>query len=206
MKRTLFSAVGILAFAMSGWAVAQEANLGAQADVNAGGAAQAGADVRAGAQPGAPADARLDGQAGARGNLDAGPAQLDADVRGGADARLDARDDRTDERLDRRDDRLDRREDRLDQRDDRLDRQTERFDDRGDAIRDDRIDAGRIEGGRAGMASDQWRYRFHDGRWWYWLPSNSWVVWSNSTWVPYDTWRTTYVPSSTVYTPSTTYY
>ncbi|MEX2142110.1 MAG: hypothetical protein WD894_22780 [Pirellulales bacterium] len=29
----------------------------------------------------------------------------------------------------------------------------------------------------------RWRYKQHDGHWWYWLPSNRWVVWSNGDWV-----------------------
>jgi hypothetical protein len=31
-----------------------------------------------------------------------------------------------------------------------------------------------------------WRYKHHQGRWWYWLPSNSWVYWQDSQWVRYD--------------------
>jgi hypothetical protein len=31
--------------------------------------------------------------------------------------------------------------------------------------------------------ANQWRYQQHDGRWWYWLPSNRWVVWSDGRWV-----------------------
>lgn len=31
-----------------------------------------------------------------------------------------------------------------------------------------------------------WRFRFHNGTWWYWLPSNRWVFWSNGQWVDYD--------------------
>src|SRR5262245_7193575 len=32
-------------------------------------------------------------------------------------------------------------------------------------------------------AEDQtWRYRWHDGRWWYWLPSERWVYWDGSRW------------------------
>jgi hypothetical protein len=28
-----------------------------------------------------------------------------------------------------------------------------------------------------------WRYRNYNGAWWYWLPSNRWVYWSNGAWV-----------------------
>ncbi len=33
---------------------------------------------------------------------------------------------------------------------------------------------------------EKWRYRRHQGMWWYWLPSNKWVYWSDDKWVPYD--------------------
>lgn len=33
---------------------------------------------------------------------------------------------------------------------------------------------------------DKWRFRQHQGIWWYWLPTNSWVYWSGEKWVPYD--------------------
>jgi hypothetical protein len=33
---------------------------------------------------------------------------------------------------------------------------------------------------------DAWRYRRQDGLWWYWLPSDSWVYWTDGKWVPYD--------------------
>ena len=43
---------------------------------------------------------------------------------------------------------------------------------------------------QAGSASptgaDAWRYKRHDGLWWYWLPSNSWVYWTDGKWVAYD--------------------
>jgi hypothetical protein len=34
-------------------------------------------------------------------------------------------------------------------------------------------------------AEAQGRYRRHNGRWWYWLPENRWVVWQRGAWVPY---------------------
>jgi hypothetical protein len=33
-----------------------------------------------------------------------------------------------------------------------------------------------------------WRYRFDNGRWWYWLPSNQWALWNGSNWT--TTYRT----------------
>ena len=35
-------------------------------------------------------------------------------------------------------------------------------------------------------SGESWRYRQHDGRWWYWMPSKQWVVWNGSEWVKYD--------------------
>ena len=37
-----------------------------------------------------------------------------------------------------------------------------------------------------GTGGDTWRYRQHRGLWWYWLPSEKWVIWSGGKWVPYD--------------------
>ncbi|HVX15198.1 MAG TPA: hypothetical protein VHC22_28655 [Pirellulales bacterium] len=31
-----------------------------------------------------------------------------------------------------------------------------------------------------------WRYSFHNGRWWYWLPSNSWAYHNGRSWVRYN--------------------
>jgi hypothetical protein len=31
-------------------------------------------------------------------------------------------------------------------------------------------------------ADETWRYRKHNGKWWYWLPSNRWVVWNGREW------------------------
>jgi hypothetical protein len=33
---------------------------------------------------------------------------------------------------------------------------------------------------------ESWRYRRHNGRWWYWLPSEQWVFWTGSEWTKYD--------------------
>lgn len=37
-----------------------------------------------------------------------------------------------------------------------------------------------------GSGPEQWRYRFHNGEWWYWLPENRWVIWRNGQWIAYD--------------------
>jgi hypothetical protein len=37
-------------------------------------------------------------------------------------------------------------------------------------------------------SSPDWHYRWHEGRWWYWMPESKskWVVWTGSKWVPYE--------------------
>jgi hypothetical protein len=35
-------------------------------------------------------------------------------------------------------------------------------------------------------SANQWRYRRHGGRWWYWMPDNRWVVWQRNAWAPYS--------------------
>ena len=37
------------------------------------------------------------------------------------------------------------------------------------------------------MVKPDWHYRWHEGRWWYWVPESSkWMVWSGSIWVPLE--------------------
>ncbi|HVU88397.1 MAG TPA: hypothetical protein VHD36_13840 [Pirellulales bacterium] len=31
----------------------------------------------------------------------------------------------------------------------------------------------------------RWRYRRHNGRWWYYTPANNWMVFHNNAWAPY---------------------
>ena len=35
-------------------------------------------------------------------------------------------------------------------------------------------------------AGQSWRYKRHEGLWWYWLPSEKWVIWNGGAWVPYS--------------------
>ncbi len=44
---------------------------------------------------------------------------------------------------------------------------------------------------------EQWRYTFHNGEWWYWLPTNRWVFWRGSRWNAYD--PTTYASPTYTY-------
>lgn len=50
-----------------------------------------------------------------------------------------------------------------------------------EAIQADAAQPGSID--RSPTDGDTWRYRQHDGRWWYLLPSNRWVVWSDGEWI-----------------------
>jgi hypothetical protein len=45
------------------------------------------------------------------------------------------------------------------------------------------LDRAQVPEGLASTGGENWRYRRHDGRWWYWLPENRWVVWSDDRWV-----------------------
>src|SRR5712672_2254825 len=31
-----------------------------------------------------------------------------------------------------------------------------------------------------------WRYRYHRGEWWYWMPANYWTYYRNGNWLTYD--------------------
>lgn len=47
-------------------------------------------------------------------------------------------------------------------------------------------DPGSNTGGAAtGKLSRDWRYVYSQGRHWYWMPNNTWDVWTGSGWVPY---------------------
>lgn len=48
------------------------------------------------------------------------------------------------------------------------------------------------------QGQDQWRYTFHNGEWWYWLPANRWVYWRDSRWNAYDSKTFTYPNASGV--------
>jgi hypothetical protein len=41
---------------------------------------------------------------------------------------------------------------------------------------------------QAAASPDQntWRYVWHSGEWWYWLPQEKWVYWRNNQWNDYD--------------------
>lgn len=47
------------------------------------------------------------------------------------------------------------------------------------------VDVNANPGGRAPQG-ERWRFRHHNGHWWYWLPRNRWVFWHNNGWVDYD--------------------
>jgi hypothetical protein len=47
-----------------------------------------------------------------------------------------------------------------------------------------------VAGANAGVAAnqraDQWRYRWHNGTWWYWTPANRWVYRNGNEWTNYE--------------------
>lgn len=45
------------------------------------------------------------------------------------------------------------------------------------------------------QSENQWRFKNYNGRWWYWLPEETWVYWQDGRWVHYDPSR---------FTPATT--
>ena len=50
---------------------------------------------------------------------------------------------------------------------------------------------------KAKQGDQQWRFTYHNGEWWYWLPTNQWVYWRNNRWNDYDpqTFIYPYVPA-----------
>jgi outer membrane biosynthesis protein TonB len=46
--------------------------------------------------------------------------------------------------------------------------------------------AGANAGAAANQRGDQWRYRWHNGIWWYWTPANRWVYRNGNEWANYD--------------------
>ena len=46
-----------------------------------------------------------------------------------------------------------------------------------------RFRTGSVENLRRSDAN--WRYRYFQGRWWYWLPSNGWSYWDGTRWLRY---------------------
>jgi hypothetical protein len=36
------------------------------------------------------------------------------------------------------------------------------------------------------QSGDQWRYRWHNGIWWYWTPENRWVYRNGNEWTNYE--------------------
>jgi hypothetical protein len=45
--------------------------------------------------------------------------------------------------------------------------------------------AGSASAAASNVSADAWRMQYHNNRWWYWNPDNSWSVYDNHRWVPY---------------------
>ena len=42
----------------------------------------------------------------------------------------------------------------------------------------------RVKRAKSVAASDNlWRFKYHQGRWWYWMPDKQWVYWSTNRWL-----------------------
>ena len=37
--------------------------------------------------------------------------------------------------------------------------------------------------GTSATQGERWRYVYHEGRWWYYLPNEQWVIWSGARWI-----------------------
>jgi hypothetical protein len=44
---------------------------------------------------------------------------------------------------------------------------------------------------KSDAGGETWRFRRHRGQWWYWLPSEKWVVWNGERWVDHVPQATT---------------
>jgi hypothetical protein len=71
--------------------------------------------------------------------------------------------------------------------------------------REQRRDVIRAEEGNANAAAranaranDQWRFKYHNNRWWYYTPQSQWMYYSNNNWQSYD--PNTYVVPGSRYT------
>lgn len=45
---------------------------------------------------------------------------------------------------------------------------------------------GTRSGPEGGRPENQWRYRFYDGRWWYWTANNQWSYYNGRRWTPWQ--------------------
>lgn len=49
---------------------------------------------------------------------------------------------------------------------------------------------------------EEWRYKQHNGTWWYWMPENYWMVYRNNAWTRFETAPAVTVPTPAVTTPA----
>ena len=55
-------------------------------------------------------------------------------------------------------------------------------------------------------APENWRYRNQNGQWWYYTPSNSWMIWNGNAWGPYTPGGDVVAPAVPSNGAYTTYY
>jgi hypothetical protein len=48
------------------------------------------------------------------------------------------------------------------------------------------LEAGAAAATTTKAEDNQWRYKWHNGQWWYWMPGKYWVYRENDRWVVYD--------------------
>ena len=63
--------------------------------------------------------------------------------------------------------------------------------------------SGDAKGSSPDSTEERWRFKRHQGLWWYWLPTNKWVYWTGDRWVGYD--AKTYAEFSASRNPQPTY-
>ena len=56
----------------------------------------------------------------------------------------------------------------------------------------------------ATQSDNKWRFKYHDGRWWYWMTDETWVYHNNNQWVHYD--PATYAAQTRVAQPANSGY
>ena len=56
----------------------------------------------------------------------------------------------------------------------------------GDPATEAKVTSDDAKGSSPDSSGERWRFKRHQGLWWYWLPTNKWVYWTGDRWVAYD--------------------